>query len=286
MAESIGVCRRAVEAQGGFTTRLTVGLDPPRSSHCNEPGGARGGAPIADAVHGGTVQQLSLSPQVLPQVGRRGRRALGEEDTAEGSESRRLDRHAGGTTRWIERLRAGRRSNADRCRRFIIRSSPPRARGNASIRRLTWRPRVHVGRCFMLPLAWSAEVAARLPREWAREMQMTSLRPWIPVIALVALVSPAACVQPPAALIIPVAPGPHKSFDAFGADHMFCQQYAAAHTGAGGRRGQQSSGGDRSSYHGARSGSRRRRRWRRLARQCRTRRWNWRRLRRRLRHAR
>lgn len=40
----------------------------------------------------------------------------------------------------------------------------------------------------------------------------------------------AGCVQPPVAPMIPVAPGPNKSFDAFGADQAVCQQYAAAQT--------------------------------------------------------
>src|SRR5438552_860708 len=40
----------------------------------------------------------------------------------------------------------------------------------------------------------------------------------------------AACVQTPVAPMIPVAPGPNKTFDAFGADQAVCQQYAAAQT--------------------------------------------------------
>ena len=43
-----------------------------------------------------------------------------------------------------------------------------------------------------------------------------------------ALLALAGCVQPPVVPMIPVAPGPNKSFDAFGADQMYCQQYAAA----------------------------------------------------------
>ena len=39
-----------------------------------------------------------------------------------------------------------------------------------------------------------------------------------------------ACVTPPTAPTIPVAPGPNKSFDAFAADQAVCQQYAAAQT--------------------------------------------------------
>ena len=39
-----------------------------------------------------------------------------------------------------------------------------------------------------------------------------------------------ACVTPPPAPTIPVAPGPNKSFDAFAADQAVCQQYAAAQT--------------------------------------------------------
>lgn len=40
----------------------------------------------------------------------------------------------------------------------------------------------------------------------------------------------AACVQTPVAPMIPVAPGPNKSFDAFAADQAFCQNYASAQT--------------------------------------------------------
>ena len=43
-----------------------------------------------------------------------------------------------------------------------------------------------------------------------------------------AMIGLAACVQTPVAPMIPVAPGPNKSFDAFGADQAVCQQYAAA----------------------------------------------------------
>jgi hypothetical protein len=46
--------------------------------------------------------------------------------------------------------------------------------------------------------------------------------------AMAATISLAACVAPPVAPTIPVAPGPNKSFEAFGADQAACQQYAAA----------------------------------------------------------
>jgi hypothetical protein len=45
--------------------------------------------------------------------------------------------------------------------------------------------------------------------------------------ALAATISLAACVAPPAAPTIPVAPGPDKTSDRFGADQAACQQYAA-----------------------------------------------------------
>jgi hypothetical protein len=45
-----------------------------------------------------------------------------------------------------------------------------------------------------------------------------------------AMVSLAACVAPPVAPTLPVAPRPHKSFDAFAAEEAACQQYAAAQT--------------------------------------------------------
>jgi hypothetical protein len=46
--------------------------------------------------------------------------------------------------------------------------------------------------------------------------------------ALAATICMAACVAPPAAPTIPVAPGPHTTLDRFGADQAACQQYAAA----------------------------------------------------------
>ena len=46
--------------------------------------------------------------------------------------------------------------------------------------------------------------------------------------ALVATISLAACVAPPAAPTIPVAPGPNKTLDRFDADQAACQQNAAA----------------------------------------------------------
>src|SRR6185369_739955 len=48
--------------------------------------------------------------------------------------------------------------------------------------------------------------------------------------AMAAAISLTACVAPPAAPTIPVAPGPNKSLDAFAADQAVCQQYAAAQT--------------------------------------------------------
>ena len=48
--------------------------------------------------------------------------------------------------------------------------------------------------------------------------------------ALAVMVSVSACVTPPVAPTIPVAPGPHKSFEAFAADQTGCQQYATAQT--------------------------------------------------------
>jgi hypothetical protein len=45
--------------------------------------------------------------------------------------------------------------------------------------------------------------------------------------ALVATISLAACVAPPVAPTIPVAPGPNKSMDAFDADQTACLQYSA-----------------------------------------------------------
>ncbi len=48
--------------------------------------------------------------------------------------------------------------------------------------------------------------------------------------ALALTVSLGACVMAPQAPMIPVAPGPNKSFDAFAADQATCQQYATAQT--------------------------------------------------------
>jgi outer membrane lipoprotein SlyB len=48
--------------------------------------------------------------------------------------------------------------------------------------------------------------------------------------ALAVMVSVSACVTPPVAPTIPVAPGPNKTFEAFAAEQSFCQQYATAQT--------------------------------------------------------
>jgi outer membrane lipoprotein SlyB len=48
--------------------------------------------------------------------------------------------------------------------------------------------------------------------------------------AVAVMVSLSACVTPPLAPAIPVAPGAGKSFEAFAADQTFCQQYATAQT--------------------------------------------------------
>ena len=51
---------------------------------------------------------------------------------------------------------------------------------------------------------------------------------WHIAAALAATICMAACVAPPAAPTIPVAPGPQTTLDRFGADQAACQQYAAA----------------------------------------------------------
>jgi outer membrane lipoprotein SlyB len=48
--------------------------------------------------------------------------------------------------------------------------------------------------------------------------------------ALALMVSLGACVTPPTASTIPVAPGPNKTFEAFASEQSFCQQYATAQT--------------------------------------------------------
>ena len=48
--------------------------------------------------------------------------------------------------------------------------------------------------------------------------------------AVAVMVSLGACVTPPLAPAIPVAPGAGKSFEAFAADQTVCQQYATAQT--------------------------------------------------------
>lgn len=51
--------------------------------------------------------------------------------------------------------------------------------------------------------------------------------------AVAVVLSLAACVAPPMAPTVPVAPGPNKPFDAFAADQNYCQQYAYAQTAPG-----------------------------------------------------
>jgi outer membrane lipoprotein SlyB len=48
--------------------------------------------------------------------------------------------------------------------------------------------------------------------------------------ALAVMVSLSACVAPPVAPMIPVAPGPNKTFETFAAEQSYCQQYATAQT--------------------------------------------------------
>jgi hypothetical protein len=60
----------------------------------------------------------------------------------------------------------------------------------------------------------------KLPLRWRQRYLFAA--------ALAATISLAACVAPPAAPTIPVAPGPNKTLDRFGADQAACQQYAAA----------------------------------------------------------
>jgi outer membrane lipoprotein SlyB len=48
--------------------------------------------------------------------------------------------------------------------------------------------------------------------------------------ALAVTISLSACVAPPMAPMIPVAPGPNKTFEAFAAEQTYCRQYATAQT--------------------------------------------------------
>jgi hypothetical protein len=49
-------------------------------------------------------------------------------------------------------------------------------------------------------------------------------------VAVAILLALAGCVAPPAAPMIPVVPGPGKSFPAFDADQAGCRQYASSQT--------------------------------------------------------
>src|SRR5262244_139981 len=48
--------------------------------------------------------------------------------------------------------------------------------------------------------------------------------------ALAMMITLSACVTPPMAPMIPAAPGPNKTFEAFAAEQSYCQQYATAQT--------------------------------------------------------
>ena len=48
--------------------------------------------------------------------------------------------------------------------------------------------------------------------------------------ALAVMVLVSACVAPPVAPTIPVAPGPNKTFEVFATEQSYCQQYATAQT--------------------------------------------------------
>ena len=97
---------------------------------------------------------VAVALRCFPKPRPRAARARGR-GYAQGNRERCLDRHAGGNNP-ADRAPARRwRSNADRCRQFIIRASNLCARGNASIRRLTRRGRVscrplfHVTACLV-----------------------------------------------------------------------------------------------------------------------------------------
>jgi hypothetical protein len=81
---------------------------------------------------------------------------------------------------------------------------------------------------YKLAFACIRKVAASSPchRAIGRE-HMNLFHPQI-AAALAATISLAACIAPPTAPTIPVAPGPSKTLDIFGADQAACQQFAAA----------------------------------------------------------
>jgi hypothetical protein len=73
------------------------------------------------------------------------------------------------------------------------------------------------------------EAAARSFRARSREGNMEHIDPRM-AGALALMVCLGACVTPPVAPTIPVAPGPNKTFEAFASEQSFCQQYATAQT--------------------------------------------------------
>jgi outer membrane lipoprotein SlyB len=78
-------------------------------------------------------------------------------------------------------------------------------------------------------LAPIAKAAARSSCARSGEESMKHIDPRM-AGSLALMVSLGACVTPPVAPTIPVAPGPNKTFEAFSAEQSFCQQYASAQT--------------------------------------------------------
>ena len=89
------------------------------------------------------------------------------------------------------------------------------------------------------PGFWRGRASRSIERPWRSGSAMPRARSnrcsgccvtscWARLRALAAVICLAACVAPPAAPTIPVAPGPSKTLDTFGADQAACQQYAAA----------------------------------------------------------
>jgi len=118
--------------------------------------------------------------------------------------------------------------------RSVLHTSPPVSRTRARPRP---RPRGHRTPGWRLTGPASSRrglwVGFRLrPPRGARRRQaavptMNLFHPQI-AAALAAAISLAACIAPPAAPTIPVAPGPSKTLEMFGADQAACQQNAAA----------------------------------------------------------
>jgi hypothetical protein len=130
---------------------------------------------------------------------------------------------------WTDYLRRAKRRSLFAIRERELLAAPSELTRRAGVRRCAVPEIGHARAAFALR-SFSTCLHKRTRRKLSLASGGSTMNLFYPQIAaaLAATISLAACIAPPAAPTIPVAPGPSKTLEMFAADQAACQQNAAA----------------------------------------------------------